>query len=245
MSDNFKDASTPIIESDYDSLVTDLRNKYKQKMEIEKKAVEEKIEKAARDALGAEFSALYDERTALMKEFEKSIKKLFAESDFATDSDKLTDLMIWIKQNDKTEKQISKEKFRSLIQEIGASNQGLVKRVNDIQDMLEDNDAKLTEHIKRNGEKIRESQTSIYNEFKKVVLKLVLEFNLELKHLRQRFNLPPIKFESPFKDKNLTEHVTVKKDSNGGKPEIRLKSDAIDDVDDMFVFDDTDNDDLN
>ena len=31
-----------------------------------------------------------------------------------------------------------------------------------------------------------------------VLVKLILEYNLELKKLRERFNLPPTKIESPF-----------------------------------------------
>lgn len=240
MSDNQKISDT-VFESDYETLLKELRDKYKQKLTALRDEFNEKLKKSAYEALGSEFAMLISERVILLKDFEQITKKMLLEGGLSSNNEKLIALNNWAKQGDKKDKVLGKSLFKTVIEEVSKINPELGEKTKKAEIALEQNHKQLEECIENNRSsgKMKEIENATRAEMKKDIVKLILEYNIELKKLRQQFNLPATKLESPFDTNEAQE-----KGENSLSDPSNIEVDNVF-GDDLFIAKKKNNDDLN
>ena len=230
---------TPIFDSSYDSMLEELREKYKQKLNVIKDEYNEKLKKNAYDALGTRFSMLLSERVLLLRDFEAITKKMLTEGGLSTNNENFKQLTEWAKSGAHKDKENGKRIFLQVIDAVSQINPELGEKTRLAERALEENHRLLEEHLNLNRDKMKQSEVQTKAEMRKDITKLILDYNLELKKLRQQFNLTPTKLESPF-DTNESQEKGEKSLSDPSNIEV-------DNVfgDDLFIIKKKNTDDLN
>ena len=181
-----------IYEKDYEKLKGELKSKYREKVINVLKLSREKLKLTLHDMVGDELSPIIESFGSLYVRLGK-IKERFikiAQSCYDGGEESFKN---FAEEGEPTEAQITEITEKLKIADPDAYNEYLA--------ILEDfkvQDEKFSKIIKDYAVPIAEDENSIKNDAKAEVLKLVAQYNVELKDLKNAFGLPLDKLEVPF-----------------------------------------------
>jgi len=196
--DQNKDNQTIIFEGDYDSLHEALTKKYNGMLTETADKFNDDYKKRIIKLLGEKFKGLVHARVLLLKNFEIQADKITSECGISKTNDKVQALNDWFNQKNHDIKK-GKQLFSEIIDEVEKINPELGKRARKIESDLASNQVEIEQYFKSYGNDVKAIESEIKSEMQKIVLKLMLDYNVELKALRKQFDLPPMSFENPFK----------------------------------------------
>lgn len=181
-----------IYEKDYEKLKGELKSKYREKVINVLKLSREKLKLTLHDMVGDELSPIIESFGSLYVRLGK-IKERFIEIAQSCYDGGEESFKNFAEECEPTEEQINEITEKLKIADPDAYNEYLA--------ILEDfkvQDEKFSKIIKDYAVPIAEDENSIKNDAKAEVLKLVAQYNVELKDLKNAFGLPLDKLEVPF-----------------------------------------------
>lgn len=182
-----------IYEKDYEKLKNELKSKYREKIINVLKLSREKFKLTLHDMVGDEiypiveaFGNLYARLGAIKERFTEIAKNSYDEGDesfknFASEGG-----------------EPSEEQVAAITEKLKNADPAAYEEYLSVLEDFKVQDDKFSEIIRRYAAPISEDENTIKNDAKAEVLKLVAQYNIELKDLKTAFGLPVDKLEVPF-----------------------------------------------
>lgn len=196
--DQNKDSQTIIFDGDYDSLYEALKKKYNDMLNQTADKFNLDFKNKVIKLLGEKFKGLVHARVLMLKNFKIQADKITNECGISASNEKVQALAEWFNQENHDVK-IGKQLFGKIIDEVEKINPEIANRARKVEKDLADNQLEIEDYFKSYGNDVKVIESEIKSEMQKVVLKFMLDYNVELKSLRKQFDLEPINFENPFK----------------------------------------------